>query len=33
MNFVAAGPVSRILSATRMLRDGHSSRPRITARL
>jgi len=28
---VAAGPVSRILSALR--RDGHSSRPRITARL
>jgi len=30
---VAAGPVSRILSATRMLRDGHSSGPRIAARL
>ena len=30
---MAAGPVSRILSATRMLRDGHSSRPHITARL
>ena len=30
---MAAGPVSRILSATRMLRDGHSSGPRITARL
>jgi hypothetical protein len=29
--FVAAGPVSRILSALR--RDGHSSGPRITARL
>ena len=28
---MAAGPVSRILSALR--RDGHSSRPRITARL
>ena len=30
---MAAGPVSRILSATRMLRDGHSSGTRITARL
>ena len=30
---MAAGSVSRILSATRMLRDGHSSGPRITARL
>jgi len=28
---MAAGPVSRILSALR--RDGHSSGPRITARL
>jgi len=31
--FVAAGPVSRILSATEMLRDGHSSGPGIAARL
>ena len=31
MIFVAAGPVSRILSALRQ--DGHSSGPRITARL
>jgi hypothetical protein len=31
LTFVAAGPVSRILSALR--RDGHSSGPRITARL
>jgi len=30
---VAAGPVSRILSATRMLRDDHSSGTRIAARL
>ena len=30
---MAAGPVSRILSATRMLRDDHSSGPRITAGL
>ena len=30
---VAAGPVSRILSAARRLQDGHSSGPRITARL
>ena len=30
---VAAGPVSRILSAGLTLRDGHSSGPRITARL
>jgi len=30
---VAAGPVSRILSATEMLRDGHSSGPGIAARL
>jgi hypothetical protein len=30
---VAAGPVSRILSAGRNRQDGHSSRPRITARL
>jgi hypothetical protein len=30
---VAAGPVSRILSATLLLRDGHSSGPRIAARL
>ena len=30
---MAAGPVSRILSATGMLRDGHSSGPRITAGL
>jgi hypothetical protein len=31
--YVAAGPVSRILSADRNRQDGHSSRPRITARL
>ena len=31
--FVAAGPVSRILSAGLLRRDGHSSGPRITARL
>ncbi len=31
--FVAAGPVSRILSAGLLRQDGHSSRPRITARL
>ena len=31
--FVAAGPVSRILSARLLLRDGHSSGPRITAGL
>ena len=30
---VAAGPVSRILSAARMLRDDHSSGTRIAARL
>ena len=30
---VAAGPVSRILSAGLLLQDGHSSGPRITARL
>jgi hypothetical protein len=30
---VAAGPVSRILSAGLLRRDGHSSGPRITARL
>jgi hypothetical protein len=30
---VAAGPVSRILSAGLLLRDGHSSGPRIAARL
>jgi len=30
---VAAGPVSRILSAGRNRQDGHSSRPRIAARL
>jgi len=30
---VAAGPVSRILSADRNRQDGHSSRPRITAGL
>jgi len=30
---VAAGPVSRILSAGRIRQDGHSSGPRITARL
>src|SRR6516162_5456574 len=30
---VAVGPVSRILSATGTLRDGHSSGPRITAGL
>jgi len=33
IRFVAAGPVSRILSATRVPRDGHSSGPRIAARL
>ena len=32
-NFVAAGPVSRILSAGLLPQDGHSSGPRITARL
>ena len=31
--FVAAGPVSRILSAGLLQQDGHSSGPRITARL
>ena len=31
--FVAAGPVSRILSAALLLRDDHSSGPRIAARL
>jgi len=31
--FVAAGPVSRILSARRSEQDGHSSGPRIAARL
>ena len=31
--FVAAGPVSRILSAGLLRQDGHSSGPRITARL
>jgi len=31
INKLAAGPVSRILSALR--RDGHSSGPRIAARL
>ena len=31
--FVAAGPVSRILSAGSLPQDGHSSGPRITARL
>jgi len=31
--FVAAGPVSRILSAGLLRWDGHSSGPRITARL
>jgi len=31
--FVAAGPVSRILSAESLQQDGHSSRPRIAARL
>jgi hypothetical protein len=31
--YVAAGPVSRILSADRNRQDGHSSRPRIAARL
>jgi len=31
--FVAAGPVSRILSAGLLPLDGHSSGPRITARL
>ena len=30
---MAAGPVSRILSAGFLQQDGHSSRPRITARL
>jgi hypothetical protein len=30
---VAAGPISRILSADRNRQDGHSSRPRITTRL
>ena len=32
-NNVAAGPVSRILSAGLLLLDGHSSGPRIAARL
>jgi hypothetical protein len=32
-SFVAAGPVSRILSAGLLPRDGHSSGPRIAARL
>jgi len=31
--FVAAGPVSRILSAGLLRQDGHSSGPNITARL
>jgi len=31
--FVAAGPVSRILSAGLLPWDGHSSGPRIAARL
>ena len=31
--FVAAGPVSRILSAGLLQQDGHSSRPNITVRL
>jgi hypothetical protein len=31
--FVAAGPVSRILCAGLLPRDGHSSGPRIAARL
>ena len=31
--FVAAGPVSRILSAGLLRQDGHSSRPNITVRL
>jgi hypothetical protein len=31
--FVAAGSVSRILSASRSLQDGHSSRPHIAVRL
>jgi len=30
---MAAGPISRILSAGRNRQDGHSSRPRIAARL
>ncbi len=32
-NFVAAGPVSRILSAGLLRQDGHSSGPNITVRL
>jgi hypothetical protein len=33
VDVVAAGPVSRILSAGSLPQDGHSSGPRITARL